>query len=385
MKKLLLLLLVSAFATSLFAETLFDYTRKIGTFVVSGTTTEDVVKIHTNKDAVPGIKFANSYMKEGAFNENYAYIKCEGGFKKGDIITVAGAYNNSAEKTSAVDFFLPIDNTPTVLFTTKQFINGRLVDDDPEEETFTLTEDCDSLFFGRNGNTGTFVTTLKVVRGDETPEEPEPEIDALVHYEKNKGDFTDYGSCSVNDAVKINENSKSVAAIKFSNSYKTDNLINENYVTVECDGGFLTGDIITIAGAYNNDDEKDARIHIFTLDEANNINLLFETQPFINGRTSKDDPVKEQFILSEDVEMLCLGRQGNTGTYVTTFIVERPVSGVKSGDVNEDDEVNINDVVAIINVMAGTAEWPNANVNGDPEGNVDINDVVAVINIMAGL
>ena len=54
------------------------------------------------------------------------------------------------------------------------------------------------------------------------------------------------------------------------------------------------------------------------------------------------------------------------------------------GDVNEDKEVNINDVVAIINVMAGTASWSNANVNGDPDGAVDINDVVAVINIMAG-
>mgnify|MGYP002854023310 FL=1 len=54
------------------------------------------------------------------------------------------------------------------------------------------------------------------------------------------------------------------------------------------------------------------------------------------------------------------------------------------GDVNEDSEVNINDVVAIINQMAGTATWKYANVNGDPDGNVDINDVVAVINIMAG-
>ena len=53
------------------------------------------------------------------------------------------------------------------------------------------------------------------------------------------------------------------------------------------------------------------------------------------------------------------------------------------GDVNEDGLVNINDVVAIINVMAGTASWPNANVNADPQGSVDINDVVAVINIMA--
>lgn len=59
-------------------------------------------------------------------------------------------------------------------------------------------------------------------------------------------------------------------------------------------------------------------------------------------------------------------------------------NGAIPGDVNEDGKVDINDVVAIINHMAGTASWINANVNDDPDGNVDINDVVAVINIMAG-
>ncbi len=68
---------------------------------------------------------------------------------------------------------------------------------------------------------------------------------------------------------------------------------------------------------------------------------------------------------------------------VKQFVIEGGEE-VIPGDVNEDGEVNINDVVAIINVMAGTATWQNANVNGDPDGNVDINDVVAVINIMAG-
>lgn len=52
------------------------------------------------------------------------------------------------------------------------------------------------------------------------------------------------------------------------------------------------------------------------------------------------------------------------------------------GDVNLDGSVNISDVVAIINQMAGTASWQNANVNDDDK--VDISDVVAVINIMAG-
>ena len=52
------------------------------------------------------------------------------------------------------------------------------------------------------------------------------------------------------------------------------------------------------------------------------------------------------------------------------------------GDVNGDGKVDISDVVAIINQMAGVAAWQNANVNGDDK--VDISDVVAVINIMAG-
>ena len=53
------------------------------------------------------------------------------------------------------------------------------------------------------------------------------------------------------------------------------------------------------------------------------------------------------------------------------------------GDVNLDGEVNISDVVAVINTMAGDTTYAaSADVNGD--GAVNISDVVAVINIMAG-
>ena len=61
------------------------------------------------------------------------------------------------------------------------------------------------------------------------------------------------------------------------------------------------------------------------------------------------------------------------------FVVE---SKHIKGDVNEDGEVDISDVVAVINTMAGTAAYRFADVNGD--GEVDISDIVAVINIMAG-
>ena len=51
------------------------------------------------------------------------------------------------------------------------------------------------------------------------------------------------------------------------------------------------------------------------------------------------------------------------------------------GDVNEDGNVDISDIVAIVNQIAGTATYRYANVNEDD--NVDISDIVAVINIIA--
>lgn len=54
----------------------------------------------------------------------------------------------------------------------------------------------------------------------------------------------------------------------------------------------------------------------------------------------------------------------------------------KKGDVNEDGNVDISDIVAIINTIAGdTTYLATADVNTDK--NVDISDIVAVINIIA--
>lgn len=52
------------------------------------------------------------------------------------------------------------------------------------------------------------------------------------------------------------------------------------------------------------------------------------------------------------------------------------------GDVNEDGIVDISDVVAVINTMAGTTIWRYADVNKD--NNTDISDIVGIINIIAG-
>ena len=58
------------------------------------------------------------------------------------------------------------------------------------------------------------------------------------------------------------------------------------------------------------------------------------------------------------------------------------MSAQKKGDVNRDGVVDISDVVAVINTIAGeTAFKTTADVNGD--NTIDISDVVAIINIIA--
>ena len=64
---------------------------------------------------------------------------------------------------------------------------------------------------------------------------------------------------------------------------------------------------------------------------------------------------------------------------VADVIEEQPRT---KGDVNEDGKVDISDIVAIINQIAGTATYRYADVNEDEK--VDISDIVAVINIIAG-
>ena len=167
MKKIFTLIAMAVMALGVNAETLIDFaqSKTIG-IAVSGSTEVTTVKIHINKDAIDCIKFANSYTTENALNDNYAKLEIEGGFKAGDVITIAGAFNNADEtKKAAIDIFTVEGTTPTVLFTTQQFINGRTAEGEPVAETFTLAADADLLYLGRNGNTATNVTLLTVTRG----------------------------------------------------------------------------------------------------------------------------------------------------------------------------------------------------------------------------
>lgn len=171
MKKFFTLIAAVALAASVNAQTtLIDYpTSQSGITLhnVDGKISFATVKIHTNKDAVSCINIGKSFSTEDLVVDNFVELTTEGGFKKGDVITIAGVFNNSDNtKKAAVAFFTgEVGEKGKTYFTTKQFINSRNTADDPAEEQITLSEDMPSVKFGRSGNTGACVVKVTVVRG----------------------------------------------------------------------------------------------------------------------------------------------------------------------------------------------------------------------------
>lgn len=80
-----------------------------------------------------------------------------GGFKVGDIITIKG-YCDS-KNASGVE--IHSNATAESIFKTNTLAKST---NGGSEYTFTLTEDCDSLFFGRFGGGNTYITSLTVTR-----------------------------------------------------------------------------------------------------------------------------------------------------------------------------------------------------------------------------
>lgn len=171
MKKFFTLIAAVALAASVNAQTtLIDYpTSQSGITLhdAEGQISFATVKIHNNKDAVSCIKIGKSFSANNLVVDNFVELTTEGGFKKGDVITIAGVFNNADDsKKAAVAFFTgEVGEKGKTYYTTKQFVNSRNTADDPAEEQITLTEDMPSVKFGRNGNTSACVVKVTVVRG----------------------------------------------------------------------------------------------------------------------------------------------------------------------------------------------------------------------------
>lgn len=108
-----------------------------------------------NGTLVPCINFGSNYDFR-----RYTYMsikdKYNGGFKVGDIITITGLY--TGPKTTGIGMEIHTTRDGKAVFSTPYY------DKELKTYTYTLTEDCDSLFFGRYGGATPNVTELKVVR-----------------------------------------------------------------------------------------------------------------------------------------------------------------------------------------------------------------------------
>ena len=147
---------------------------------------------------------------------------------------------------------------------------------------------------------------------------------------------------TVPGSVKINTNTNTVKTIQFGSSFKVTEGVPENYILIAPEGGFKAGDVITIAGAFNNsDDTKQAAVGIYYDNGDGTFPQLFQTADFINGRTQAADPTAEQFTLTSNVNGLYFGRYGNTATHITTLKITR-VDSRQESDLTVDSEASVN-------------------------------------------
>jgi hypothetical protein len=125
--------------------------------------------------------------------------------------------------------------------------------------------------------------------------------------------------------------------------------------------------------------EGKAQTNEWYLVEINLPNLAAGSKIRIKGVEGSGMALSEQ--MKEDIEG---GLEVGTEFLFVAELILMPGSGVvpAKGDVNDDGAVNVADISAIIDVMAGTADYKYADVNED--GSVNVADISNVIDIMAG-
>lgn len=159
MKKIFTLIAVAAMAMVVNAQTkLIDFPASTtGIAAVDGGTAVLNGKVSANgTEYNPTIQFKNSGANNGV------ELTTNGGFKAGDVVTLAVIISNSDEsKKGQVEI-----HGSEKLYTTTEGFNAALAPTkDPVSESYTLTEDVEKLVLARSGNTVTHITALTVTRG----------------------------------------------------------------------------------------------------------------------------------------------------------------------------------------------------------------------------
>ena len=152
------------------AKVIYDWASKVGyTELISVTETgkvsETTVKVKDVKTNCVNfgktLAISDTLKVSPDFCMKIAAIKGET-FQKGDTVRILGCINNKDNaKHGAFDFR---NQDLELLFTTEDFVNTYVTTVVPTTQDFILEADCDTIYLGRNGNTGTCLLSLTVVR-----------------------------------------------------------------------------------------------------------------------------------------------------------------------------------------------------------------------------
>lgn len=267
---------------------------------ISGTTIEATVKI--NGTTYESYQFKNGYSTEGVMNGNHILLTPMGGFKAGDVITIAGAISNSdtSKRGTAVLFTADDDGKPTVLNTFEDFINAKInTTADAEEQSYTLEADYDLLYLGRDGNTATNIILIKVVRTDN-------KISATASFSYatttlNPGDAASF----IAPTLTIVDPDENDISDKFTAVYSSDNIdfaaVDENTgeVTITEPGEDVTSATAKITVTLTATDEAYADAQAsYTIKFSRVLTVLKVTKPM--GVILSKETVEEQAYLTVD-------------------------------------------------------------------------------------
>lgn len=125
------------------------------------------------------IEFENDYTA----TDYYLEIIPPAGFKKNDVVKIAGVYSSKESATSQLDLFQIIDSTPDIVLTTNPLVNANSVTEAPEYESITLFRAYDRLYIGRTkGSTSNPMLTSLRVEGERTYEEMQESTTGITEH-----------------------------------------------------------------------------------------------------------------------------------------------------------------------------------------------------------
>lgn len=153
------------------------------------------------------------------------------GFKAGDIITLKG-YCDSKNPSGIVIYNSIADGAESI-FKTNALAKSTSTTGG-SEYTFTLTEDCTNLYFGRFGGGNTYLTSLNVTR-------PASSVDKT----RLTASFAEKTKVVVNTTTTVN---LPALTVKAGETALTNEQYNVEYVSNATDVATISGDIITIKG-----------------------------------------------------------------------------------------------------------------------------------------